>query len=79
MDYVRGILFGTERDGYNMADYWREHNKNYFIMDVRAGVKVTQKVQFQFLVNNLLNKEYSVRPMAVAAPRTFVMKMGLSF
>lgn len=48
-------------------------------MDVRAGVKVTQKVQFQFLVNNLLNKEYSVRPMAVAAPRTFVMKMGLSF
>lgn len=79
MDYVRGILFGTERDGYNMADYWKEHNKSYFIMDIRAGVKVTQNVQFQFLINNLLNKEYSVRPMAVAAPRTFVMKMGLNF
>lgn len=79
MDYVRDILFGTEKDGYNLAAYWKEHNKDYFIMDLRAGVRVTNNVQFQFLVNNLLNKEYSVRPMDVAAPRTFIMKVGLDF
>jgi len=27
----------------------------------------------------LLNKEYSYRPMAVAAPRTFVVKMDITF
>ena len=32
-----------------------------------------------FMVNNLLNKEYSYRPMAVAAPRTFVLKMDVTF
>lgn len=79
MDYVRSILLGTEKDGYNMAQYWAEHNKGYFLMDLRLGVKVTDNVDFQFLVNNLLNKEYSYRPMAVGAPRTFVAKVGLSF
>lgn len=79
MDHVRSILLGTERNGYNMADYWAKHNKGYFLMDLRLGVKVTSNVNFQFMVNNLLNKEYSYRPMAVGAPRTFITKIGLSF
>lgn len=79
MDHVRGILLGTERDGYNMAQYWADHNNGYFLMDLRFGVNVTDNVNFQFLVNNLLNKEYSYRPMAVGAPRTFVAKVGLTF
>lgn len=47
--------------------------------DLRFGVKATKEVAFQFMVNNLLNKEYSYRPMAVAAPRTFVLKMDVTF
>ena len=31
------------------------------------------------MINNLLNKEYSYRPMAVGAPRTFVVKMDVTF
>jgi hypothetical protein len=38
-------------------------------------VKATKEVAFQFMISNLLNKEYSYRPMAVGAPRTFVVKM----
>lgn len=79
MDYVRSLLLGTEKDGYNMAKYWADHNKGYFLMDLRLGVKVTDNVNFQFLVNNLLNEEYSYRPMAVGAPRTFITKIGLTF
>lgn len=79
MDYLRGVLLGTEKDGYNMSRYWADHNKGYFLMDLRLGVKVTDHVNFQFLINNLLNQEYSYRPMAVGAPRTFVAKVGLSF
>ena len=47
--------------------------------DMRLGVKATKEVAFQFMVNNLLNKEYSYRPMAVSAPRTFVVKMDVTF
>ena len=55
------------------------HNTDYATVDLRFGVKATKEVAFQFMVNNLLNKEYSYRPMAVAAPRTFVVKMDITF
>jgi len=78
MDYVRGILFGYSK-GETLATYWKKHNTDYATVDLRFGVKATKEVAFQFMVNNLLNKEYSYRPMAVAAPRTFVLKMDVTF
>ena len=78
MDYVRDILFGNI-DGESLATYWNRTNKPYFTMDLRAGVKITKEVRFQFIINNLLNKEYSTRPMAVGAPRTFVMQLNADF
>lgn len=78
MDYVRGILFGYSK-GETLATYWDKHNTPYATVDFRFGVKATKEVAFQFMVNNLFNKEYSYRPMAVAAPRTFVLKMDVTF
>ena len=78
MDYVRDLLFGNV-DGETLNSYWRKHNKDYLTMDLRMGVKVTKDVGFQFMINNVWNKEYSYRPMAIAAPRTFVVKMDISF
>lgn len=78
MDYVRDVLFGNI-NGENLAGYWRKHNTDYFTMDMRLGIKVTREVGFQFMVNNLLNKEYCYRPMAVAPPRTFVAKVDVTF
>ena len=85
MDYIREILFGNighdinRQNGLTLASYWEKHNKGYFTMDMRFGVKATKEVGFQFMINNLLNKEYSYRPMALAAPRTFVVKMDVTF
>ena len=78
MDYVRLIAFG-ESKGETLATYWNKHNTDYATVDFRFGVKATKEVSFQFMVNNLFNKEYSYRPMAVAAPRTFVLKMDVTF
>lgn len=69
MDHVRSLLFG------DLQGYWKKNNKGYFTMDLRLGVDVTKNVHFQWTINNLLNKEYSVRPMDVSAPRTWTMKM----
>ena len=48
-------------------------------MDKRVGMKVTKNVHVQGLVNNLLNKRYSARPMDVGAPRTFILQVGANF
>ena len=79
MNTIRTVLFGQSADGETLASYWKEHNTDYCTVDLRMGVKATKEVAFQFMVNNLLNKEYSYRPMAVAAPRTFVVKMDITF
>ena len=78
MDYARKFIFGYE-DGVSLHDYWMAHNKGVFTMDLRASVRFKEHVEFQFLVNNLLNTEYSFRPMALAPPRSFVCRVNLTF
>ena len=78
MDYARKFIFGYE-DGVSLHDYWMDHNKGVFTMDLRAAVQFKKHIELQFMVNNLLNTEYSYRPMALAAPRTFVCRMNITF
>lgn len=70
MDLVRSIIFP------GLHDYWKAANKGYFAMDARLGVKVTKGIQFWMMLNNALNKEYSLRPMDVSAPRTLVLQVN---
>ena len=77
MDYARMFIFGYE-DGLSLHDYWMEHNTGIFTMDLRASVRFKEHVEVQFLINNLLNTEYSYRPMALAPPRTFVCRMNIT-
>lgn len=77
MDYARKFIFGYE-DGLTLHDYWKTHNTDIFTMDVRCAVRFKEKAELQFLVNNLLNTEYSFRPMALAAPRSFVCRLNLT-
>ena len=78
MDYARKFIFGYE-DGLSLHDYWMEHNTGVFTMDLRCSFRFKEHVEVQFLVNNVLNTEYSFRPMALAPPRTFVCRMNLRF
>ncbi len=73
MDYVRGIIFP------GLHDYWMDKNSGYFAMDVRLGFNVNKNVNVQFSVNNILNTEYSLRPMDVSPPRTFILRMNTTF
>ena len=78
MDYVRKFIFGYE-DGVSLHSYWQEHNTGVFTMDVHASAKFKEHVELQFIINNLLNTEYSFRPMALAPPRTFVCRLNFTF
>ena len=78
MDYVRDIVFGYE-DGQNLHSYWQEHNHGYFTMDMRVSATIKKRWELQFMVNNLLNTEYSYRPMALGAPRNYVCRLNYTF
>ncbi|MCC8035144.1 MAG: TonB-dependent receptor [Rikenellaceae bacterium] len=78
MDYVRDVLFG-HNGTENFASYWKRTNKDYWLWDLRAGVKATDQLNFQVSVHNVMNKEYSVRPMALGQPRTYVFTVGYTF
>ncbi len=73
MDYVRGILFP------GLHDYWKDKNKGFFTMDLRLGFNLNKNIHLQANVNNVFNKEYSIRPMDVSAPRTFILRMNTTF
>ena len=78
MDYVRAFVFGYE-DGESLRSYWVNNNKDVFTMDLHASARFKEHVELQFQINNLLNTEYSYRPMALAAPRTFVCRLNINF
>jgi len=73
MDHMRSLLFG------DLHGYWMDKNNGYFTMDLRMGLKLSKYLRFQGMINNLLNTEYSVRPMDVSAPRTFVFQVIADF
>lgn len=73
MDYMRYMLFG------DLHSYWEQNNDGYFTMDLRLGVRLSKNFRFQGTINNLWNSEYSLRPMDVAAPRTFVFQLSANF
>ncbi|MBC8474125.1 MAG: TonB-dependent receptor, partial [Cryomorphaceae bacterium] len=47
------------------------------IIDARLGYQFNDMVRFGFVVNNLLNREYTTRPATMMAPRTFVFQLAL--
>ncbi len=73
MDIVRSIIFP------GLHDYWMKHNKGYFTMDARFGLKINKNIQSWVMLSNLLNTEYSVRPMDVSAPRTLIFQLNFKF
>jgi outer membrane receptor protein involved in Fe transport len=57
--------------------YRNEHNYGTHIFDVRVGCEVTKKLKVSFVVNNLLNRSYSLRPLKIESPRTFALQLSL--
>ena len=55
MEYIRQLLYGNI-GGETLNTYWKEKNTDYCVVDLRAGVKITKDVSFQFMINNLFNK-----------------------
>lgn len=51
------------------TNYWRTHF-GFEVIDLRFGCKLTENHKISFVVSNLMNTDYSLRPMKIESPRT---------
>ena len=57
--------------------YREDHHSGTNIYDARIGCNVTQKLKVAFVVNNIFNLSYSLRPLKIESPRTFAIQLSL--
>ncbi|MBK7150131.1 MAG: TonB-dependent receptor [Bacteroidetes bacterium] len=60
-------------------DFRTAHNKGFFTLDIRAGYTWKEKFLFNFIVKNILNTEYMLRPALIEAPRSYTFQVGYNF
>jgi iron complex outermembrane receptor protein len=54
---------------WGLNDWIDSHPTLPWIIDLRIGVNINENSRFSFVVSNLLNEEYSIRPLAIESPR----------
>ncbi len=59
-----------------IGEWMATHTTGDWITDARVGYALTEHVQASFIVNNLGNEVYAIRPMAIEAPRNFQVRLA---
>jgi outer membrane receptor protein involved in Fe transport len=54
---------------WGLNDWLDNHPTLPWLIDVRVGVNLNDNSKLSLVVSNLLNEEYSVRPLAIESPR----------
>ncbi|HEY0978160.1 MAG TPA: TonB-dependent receptor [Flavobacteriales bacterium] len=60
-----------------VSEWMRTHTSGDWIVDARLGFDLTTQVKAAFIVNNLGNAVYAIRPMAIEAPRSWQVQLAL--
>ena len=63
--------------GSGIEKYRNDHNDGTHIIDARVGVNVTKQLKVALVVNNVVNLNYSLRPLKIESPRTFALQISL--
>lgn len=61
-----------------IEEFMKKHAWGSLVLDLRASMEVDH-FTFSFVVNNLLNAEYSLRPLYIEAPRTYTLQILYRF
>lgn len=62
-----------------LRTYRMNHNQGSFIFDFRIGMLIKEKHKLNFIVKNILNTEYMLRPGDVQAPVNYSLLYSLNF
>lgn len=55
------------------------YGKSTSVIDARFAYRINEKTKVAVIVNNLLNKEYMIRPLVMESPRTFALQYTMEF
>jgi iron complex outermembrane receptor protein len=70
-------ILGEPKPG--LKAYREANNDGAWVFDARLIYKATDKIAFSFIVNNMLNAEYALRPMSIESPRTTALQLTVGF
>jgi iron complex outermembrane receptor protein len=70
-------LLGQPAPG--LKAYREANNGGVWVFDARAMYKLKEGFSLSFIVNNLLNEEYALRPMSIEQPRTTAVQLTIGF
>lgn len=62
-----------------LKNYRDKYNKGNLVFDARLGYKISDNYRVGFIVNNILNTEYSARPGDIQPPRNFLLQLQMKF
>jgi outer membrane receptor protein involved in Fe transport len=60
---------------YGIAEYRAENDKGINVYNSRIAMQATKQLKIAFVVNNLFNLSYSLRPLKIEPPRTFAVRL----
>ena len=61
------------------ASQWmKDHTTGTTIVDARIGFDLTKEARVAFIVNNLTNEVYALRPLSIEAPRSMQVQLSIS-
>lgn len=61
-----------------IKEWMDTHTTGDWITDIRVGYALTPELKASFIVNNLSNEVYAIRPMAIEVPRSFQVQLAYS-
>jgi outer membrane cobalamin receptor len=70
-DFLDGQMFGVQT---GIKKYREDHHTGTFILDYRISYAL-KDFKFSVIVNNLLNQEFSLRPLTMEAPRATTLQV----
>ncbi len=62
-----------------LKQYRQQHHYGNLVFDARMSYKINENFRVSFIVNNLLNAEYSSRPGDIQPPRNFIAQLQMKF
>lgn len=65
-------------DDIQATNYWRGHD-GVAIYDARVSCQITEKQRVAVICNNIMNTDYSLRPLKIESPRTTSVQYVITF
>ena len=77
-DFEDATASSSSLQNLEYRDYFEDQNNGNFIMDMRVSYTFNGGHRVSFIVNNLTNRWYSLRPLKAEQMRSFLLSYTLN-